>query len=467
MEIVLSAIFGEITNRSISFLINKFSKVAASDLSLDGDEKLRRTLMRVRIIVEEAEGRHIRNQAMLEQLKVLHGIMYRGFYVLEICTFRCRAHSEEDNISDDGDGRGRAVSRSFALSRFSPAKRIRLRGGGRRRRSSHGETDSCRRVLASLEITMANVGEFVMFLTGCPPLYRRVYSTYLVMEKCMFGHHVEMEYIIHFLTQTASSSQSGGGTQDSSCLDVLPIVGPMKSGKSTLIEHACNDERIKLLKEDDLDGERIITSIRDGGTVKHQRRHAYDDNDQRILLILELNGDVDEGTWSNLTSAYKSAGGGSKVIICSRSDKIAWFGTARCLKVEYPTSEAYWYFKALAFGSADPEEEPRLASMAMEIAASMNSSFRVANVMARMLRANFSAKFWRMAVSWIKGVRKRDGVIFGGHLVSPWQNKPNKQLQQAARRVVAARRRAGVGTQWRGMPAAEAAAARSAAGAAG
>ncbi|KAJ1265574.1 hypothetical protein BS78_08G086400, partial [Paspalum vaginatum] len=343
---------------------------------------------------------------MLEQLKVLHASMYRGFYVLDTCTFRCRAHREED----------RAVSLSFSLSRFNPAKRIRLRGGGRS--SQEGEKDLCRQVLVSLETTMANVSEFVMFLTGCPPLYRRVYSTYLVMEKCMFGRHVEMEYIINFLTQTARSPSGGTTSRDSTYLDVLPIVGPMKSGKSTLIEHACNDERVRmafsqivLLTQDDLDGEGIISSIRD---------------DQRILLIVELNGDVDEATWSNLASTYKRyyGAGGSKVIVCSRSDKIMRFGTARCLKVEYPTPEAYWYFfKALAFSSADPEEEPRLASMAMEIAACMNSSFIVANVMARMLQANFNAKFWRMALLWIKGLRQRYGVIFGGHPVSPWRNK--------------------------------------------
>jgi len=214
------------------------------------------------------------------------------------------------------------------------------------------------------------------------------------MERCMFARHVEMEHIINFLMEKGSP-----GTQD---LDVLPIVGPMKAGKSTLVEHACNDERVRmafsqivLLTEDDLD-ERLMTSMRDGGTVKHRSSHALDN--QRLLLIVELNGDVDEATWSNLYSSCKRyAANDSKVIICSRSDKIERYGTTQPLKVEYLTQEAYWYFfKALAFGSANPKEEPKLASMAMEIAACISSSFIAANSMACILRTNFSAEFWRM-----------------------------------------------------------------------
>jgi hypothetical protein len=122
---------------------------------------------------------------------------------------------------------------------------------------------------------------------------------------------------------------------------------------------------------------------------------------------------------------------GSKFIICSRSDEIARFGTTRPLRVEYPTREAYWYFfKALAFGSANPKEEPRLVATAMEIAECMDSSFIAADTMARMLRANFSVNFWRMAVSWIIRVRQENGFIFGGHPISPWQNRKPAYIQR-------------------------------------
>lgn len=182
MEIAFSAILGEIAQRSICFVIEKLSKEKeTASLPLPFDEHLRHKLLRVRIIVEEAEGRQIGNQAMLQQLKVLRAAMYRGYYVLD--TFKNQASRQDENNG--------AVSHSFALSKFNPAKRIQLCVRGR---SCQGGEKELHQVFRSLQILIADSSEFVMFLNGCPPLLcRRPYSTYLVMEKCMFSRHVEMD----------------------------------------------------------------------------------------------------------------------------------------------------------------------------------------------------------------------------------------------------------------------------------
>ena len=85
MEIALSTFLGEIAQRSVSFFIGKLSNKEEVITSLPSDENLHRKLLRIRIIVEEAEGRQIRSQAMLEQLKVLRAGMYRGSYALDTC----------------------------------------------------------------------------------------------------------------------------------------------------------------------------------------------------------------------------------------------------------------------------------------------------------------------------------------------------------------------------------------------
>jgi hypothetical protein len=165
----------------------------------------------------------------------------------------------------------------------------------------------------------------------------------------------------------------------------------------------------------------MLTSVRDGGTIKHQN-HAPDR--ERFLVIIEIDGDMEEGTWSRLYSASKRcAEDGTKIIISSQSDRIARFGTTRAVKVEYLRQEQYWYFfKSLAFGSTDPEEEPTLAAVAMQMAQRLNGSFIAGSIVASMLRANFSMKFWRMALSCVKEVSQRYSLIFGAHPVSPWQN---------------------------------------------
>lgn len=50
----------------------------------------------------------------------------------------------------------------------------------------------------------------------------------------MFGRHVEKERIINFLLHDGSGE-----------VDVLPIVGGMGVGKTTLAQHVCDDERVR------------------------------------------------------------------------------------------------------------------------------------------------------------------------------------------------------------------------------
>ena len=224
------------------------------------EETLRRKLLRLHVVVEEAEGRQITSRSMLEQLKLLREGMHRGYFVLDSFKYRsCQEPESSKPKDDDGDLGG---TRSFALSKINPAKRVQLRVGGSSRRGAIGE-DELRRVVVRLDTIVADTGEFALFLAGCPRLRRQPYDTYMLLERCMFGRHVEMEHVINFLLQR--------GTGD---LEVLPILGPPKAGKSTLIEHACNDERIRrafsrivFFTEDDLEEE-------DGGTVKHESRRC-------------------------------------------------------------------------------------------------------------------------------------------------------------------------------------------------
>ncbi|RCV18978.1 hypothetical protein SETIT_3G346700v2 [Setaria italica] len=214
--------------------------------------------------------------------------MHRGYYVLD--SFRYQAYQDDGKDDDHG-----AVSHSFALSNCNPAKRIQL------------------------QVIITDASELVMFLNGCPPLYRRPYDTYMVLE---------IEHIINFLMQKGCP-----GTGD---LGVLPIVGPAKAGKSTLIEHVCNNERVRasfsrVVSFTQVDLDEGLTKIRDCGTIKHQNLASY--QDERVLIIVEVNGDIP-------SKGYAANGG--KIILCSRSDKITRFGTARTLKVEFLTQEAYW-----------------------------------------------------------------------------------------------------------------------------
>uniref|UniRef100_A0A0A9DID9 Uncharacterized protein n=1 Tax=Arundo donax TaxID=35708 RepID=A0A0A9DID9_ARUDO len=86
-------------------------------------------------------------------------------------------------------------------------------------------------MLESVETTMSGMSEFVIFLKNYPPMFRQPYNTYLFIEKCMFGRQMEMEWVINFLLREEHPGDGHFG--------VLPIVGPRKVGKTTLVEHVC------------------------------------------------------------------------------------------------------------------------------------------------------------------------------------------------------------------------------------
>lgn len=58
-------------------------------------------------------------------------------------------------------------------------------------------------------------------------------------------------------------------------------------------------------------------------------------------------------------------------MITSRPEAVQRFGTVHALKLKFLHQEAYWYFKVIAFGSLNPEDHPKLASIALKIAAEL------------------------------------------------------------------------------------------------
>jgi hypothetical protein len=56
------------------------------------------------------------------------------------------------------------------------------------------------------------------------------------LGKCIFGRQMELELVMNFALYT----QPHGCKE----LEVMPIVGPGLVGKSTLVAHVCEDERV-------------------------------------------------------------------------------------------------------------------------------------------------------------------------------------------------------------------------------
>ncbi|XP_048564446.1 putative disease resistance protein RGA3 [Triticum urartu] len=404
MEVIVSAVLGDIISRSVSFLVDRYHRLQAGGAE-ESLQRLRRLLLRVQATVEEAERRQITNQAMLRQLEMLRNDMYRGYYMLDALT--CIRRGEGDATAKD-----EVSDRSLMLCRFSPVKRLCLSARAPKNMVFDGHELS--KALCCLETTVADMKEFVVFLKCYPLLCRQPCSSYLSTDMCMFGRHTEYERIVSFLLQVAPPGTANFG--------VLPVVGPARVGKSTLVEHVCYDGRVRgyfssivFLGGDDLQLRGTeANALQDSGVVKYRNSASHG----RLLVVVELIGDLEKEIWSRLCSLLSHMAHGSKVIVTGRSERIMRFGTTQALRLNALPHEAYWYFfKMIAFRDAGPEDYSELSSIAMEIAAELNASFINANIIGTLLRANLSARFWRKALERIREFTAKHVLMFGEHPV--------------------------------------------------
>jgi hypothetical protein len=189
---------------------------------------------------------------MLRQLEMLRQGMYQGHYMLDTIRYRC--HGEDNDVSG-----GVAV----ALPRFSPAKLFSPFPvtSNENLRIDAETVKKMEKMLHSLEMLMSAMKEFALFLEGYPRICRQPYSTYLILDKVMFGRQMEKETVLNFLLRPDG---------------VLPIVGLARFGKSTLVEHVRLDGRVRgyfssiiVFTGGDLSAGNM-TALRDSGVIKHQ-----------------------------------------------------------------------------------------------------------------------------------------------------------------------------------------------------
>lgn len=391
MDAVLSAVATDLVGRLVSFLVRKYQERGAAG-GVDAAVRLQRALLRAGAVVEDAEGRQIANLAMLLQLNQLRGEMCRGAYVLDAFTRRAVERGRRRSHCA-------AASRSLGLPPGSDA--------------TAGAGEGLSVAVDNLEAMLSDMTEFVVLLGACPRVARQPYSVYLYMESCMFGRQMEKEQIVGFLLQPS---------QD---LEVLPVIGPHEIGKRTLVEHACLEERIRekfgtihYLNSDDL----MLPSH------EHHRGRISTAAERSLFVVDLAGGDVDEEERCRRFRASLLRHGGahhqeSKMIVISRTERPSGLGTVPPLRLRAPRREELWYFfRALAFGGADPEERPELLRVAMALFAGIHDPalFAAAGVVAASLSADLSARSWRRVMSVFGGATSERGV----YLCRPVKDSP-------------------------------------------
>ncbi|KAJ1278394.1 hypothetical protein BS78_04G076100 [Paspalum vaginatum] len=122
---------------------------------------------------------------------------------------------DEDGSHSDGELR-RSL---FSPSSLNPAKRLRAAA---RRMLFRGGAGELHGVLVNMESVSSDLAEFIALLQCCPPALHRPLATNLYADCQMFGRHLERRR-----------------------LGVLPIIGRAGLGKTTLVQHVCDEPAVR------------------------------------------------------------------------------------------------------------------------------------------------------------------------------------------------------------------------------
>ncbi|KAF7087048.1 hypothetical protein CFC21_090269 [Triticum aestivum] len=368
MEMVVSAIAGDLVNRFISFLIKKNESHANLDKKV---ERLQQLLLRVHMVIEEAEGRYITNSRMLLELKKLLEAMYQGYHVLDTIKYKALCSSrDEKEVSSS--------SNTLSLSNSIKCFHTNSTNCFHTTRSTTTIFHDLDSVLENLETMVSNMTEFVVLVGGCERMPRSPYDTYLYIDNFMFGRQVEKQQIMNVLLQENIPPFAP---------TVLPIISTNRVGKKTLVAHVCNNDRVR---------SHFSLILRLKGESIHKTEHGAFFPTGRTLVVLEFTSDIDDVSWQKFYSTTRRMGKGSKIIIISRIESVSRLGTIRPMHLNSLSLEEYSYlFKVLAFGSTNPDDHPRLSLVASELAVLMGGSLVVANVCADIFRKNQNLQFWQ------------------------------------------------------------------------
>ncbi|KAM3223527.1 hypothetical protein ACQJBY_057094 [Aegilops geniculata] len=387
MEMVVSAIAGDLVNRFISFLIKKHESHANLEKKV---ERLQQLLRRVHMVVEEAEGRYITNSRMLLELKRLAEAMYQGYHILDTIKYRalCSSRAEKE-VSSSSNALSLANSincfRTNSINCFHTTRSTTI--------FDHLESS-----LENLETMVSNMKEFVFLVGGCERMSRSPYDTYLYTDNFMFGRQVEQQQIMSVLLQENIPPFAP---------TVLPIISTNRVGKKTLVAHVCNNDRVQ---------SHFSSILRLNGESICRTEHGAFIPAGRTLVVVEFTSDIDDESWQKFYSSARGMGKGSKIIVISRIKNVSRLGTIRPMHINSLSLEEYSYlFKVLAFGSTNPEDHPQLSSVASELAVLMGGSLVVANVCADIFRKNQNVQFWQRILNKYRNVVANNLSVFREH----------------------------------------------------
>lgn len=409
-ETIVSAVVADMVGRALSLLAGHLLDQQPERNAEAKLPRLRHLLVRVESVAEAAGARRITSHALLAWLAELVNGAFRARYLLDALP----------SGGGQDEGHGKLVpARSFPLpSSFNPSKRLCVAARRLLLRDADASANELDGILADLERVAGGLTEFIMLLQMCPPApHRPLPTTGIYADSLMFGRHAERRRVLDFLLE-----DDEGGEPAVEELGILSILGAAGLGRTTLVQHVCEDPAVRRRFSLVMMLDFHCMSLMAAGETELFLRSLFaptatsvlsgGDSQKLSLLHRKLRGERFLAVFDNVDArrrqvvdaimpTLRCAGRrGSKVIVTTTdAEHVAGLGTAEPIELRPLPQEEYWFFfKTHAFGS-DAEADPRLAAAGQAIAKRLRGSFLGGKIVGALLRSRPDARLWRSVLN--------------------------------------------------------------------
>ena len=362
-EVIATALLKVVFDKLSSKVVEELGLLMGLDKQLG---KLERSLSTIQDVLEDAEVRQVKEKALRGWLRQLKDVAYDADDVLD--EIAAKASKWRPNIEPKKVRTLFSIPKSL-VSSHKIAHRIKeirdtLDEIAEERSKFH---------LREGSLLVNNNSESVEF-GG----FRETGS--LVEESQVYGRQEEKEKIINYVLRMSDDAQHEGDPA------VIAIVGLGGLGKTTVAQLIYNDERVSdhfevkiwVCVSMDFDIKRIYRSIIESVTGREYNLKDMDSMQQtlrghlgnkKFLLVLDDVWNENHDKWDRFRVALTTGSRGSKVVVTTRSQRVASVmgSTASCWLTGLSEDDCWALFERRAFGVGGAAKTPNLEAIGREI----------------------------------------------------------------------------------------------------
>ncbi|XP_042434300.1 putative disease resistance protein RGA3 isoform X2 [Zingiber officinale] len=414
------SIVGALVGKAVNHAVQQFGEQHGVE---DDLKKLKDSLANARLKISTIENLWLKDEFLQQRVKDLLIDLKNAAYDADDLLDEFQYRILKQQIEQQGDEAGKRAS-SSSYSAPPPSKRTKTSiascTSGLFRKGDDDDDNNnvqkIRKIKGSLDDYSAALEEIYSSLAAeddrgnkqlVSPASRQTSS--FSTEPQLFGRDKELQELKDLLFKPAVASEFG-----QSGVSVLSIYGMGGIGKTTLAQEVFNDSSVKeyfklriwVCVSENFCTDRLTREIIECATTEKCDLTNLDTlqkivnekiTPERFLLVLDDVWNEDRHKWESLCAPLRSGKPGSKILVTTRSRKIAdMVSDADAIHLQGLDVESFWdFFKKCAFGcSHSGAHHPHMEAMAKKMTCKLKGLPLAAKTLGGLLSVKLDEQYW-------------------------------------------------------------------------